>query len=364
MRSSLLTLLILLSLLSLRAVAQDTLRFSQTDTLKFRGLDSFARTVKYDNDIYKLTKELTAPYSADLFKVRAIFIWISWNIAYDYKLFNSGKDPRGLNCDGSVDCTLKEQAWERDYLNHVLSKKKAICFGYALLLKKMCEIAGIQCFIVNGYARGQYYEVGHSFYSNHSWSAVRINGQNYFMDACWAAGGCTEDEDSGKLNGFVRKYNNFYWLTPFDQLKKNHYPEDSIWVEDRRFTRQDFCNNPYYASSIVANLDLLSPSSGVIPAKVGDTLHFKFRYKVGLEYLQINSNAYRNPSIYREIGKGKSKLLAVDDWALKKQKYVSYKQNGDVYEFDYVVANASEDYIDLLFDYERAMRFRVKVAYE
>jgi hypothetical protein len=376
MRLTLLTLLMLMALALLQTSAQtpvdsslkvkhvDTLRFGSGDTLRFRQLDSLARTVKYDNDVYKLTNELIAPYSEDLYKVRAIFIWISQNIAYDYKLFNTGKDPRGLDCDGSVDCTLKIQAWKREYLDNVLKKKKAICFGYALLMQKMCEIAGVQCFIVNGYARGQYYEVGHSFYANHAWNAVRINGQNYFMDACWAAGTSIEDEDSGKLIGFQRQYRNFYWLTPFEQLKKNHYPEDSIWVYDKHFTRQDFSNNPYYASWIVADLDLLSPASGVIPAKVGDTLHFKFRFKGSFNYLQVNSNAYRNPSIYIEKGKGKNKLIALDDWALKKQKYVTFKKDGDLYEFDYVVANASEDYIDLLFDYERVMRFRVKVAYE
>jgi transglutaminase-like putative cysteine protease len=54
----------------------------------FKEIDSLARTIKYENDLPKLVNQLTQNYKTDTEKYRAIFVWITDNIAYDYKTYN------------------------------------------------------------------------------------------------------------------------------------------------------------------------------------------------------------------------------------------------------------------------------------
>lgn len=49
----------------------------------------------------------------------------------------------------------------------------------------------------------------------------------------------------------------------------------------------------------------------------------------------------------------------LDTFAIKKQQYVTYKQSGDTYVFVYVGKNISLDYLDILFNRQRTMRFKL-----
>src|SRR5579872_2226092 len=121
--------------------------------------DSVALAIKYESDIFHLTRQLTNPFRDDVLKARAIFRWITNNIAYDCKYFNrtayKGKEPKTFECssDDSLDCAIRKNVWEMAYVNHALDSKKAVCEGYAMLFKKMCEIAGIEAEVVPGYIR-------------------------------------------------------------------------------------------------------------------------------------------------------------------------------------------------------------------
>lgn len=84
-----------------------------------------------------------------------------------------------------------------------------------------------------------------------------------------------------------------------------------------------------------------------------------------LRYLQVNSNVFHNPVIGRWENMARQKRSwKPDTLALQKQQYVSFKQNGNRYEFDYIVTNNSLYYLDILFDYNRVMRFKVNVRKE
>ena len=61
-------------------------------------------TIKYADDINLLTKQLTSPFTDEIFKARAIFRWITENIAYDFKYYNRyyyrDREPKGFSCSG------------------------------------------------------------------------------------------------------------------------------------------------------------------------------------------------------------------------------------------------------------------------
>jgi len=46
---------------------------------------------------------------------------------------------------------------------------------------------------------------------------------------------------------------------------------------------------------------------------------------------------------------------------MKKQQYIPFRKNGDTYEFDYPVTDGSLYYIEVLFDYEKALKFNVSI---
>jgi len=333
------------------------LSYAQQDTT-FSKVDSIARTIRYDKDIYKLTRELTNPYDDQILKVRSIFIWITDNIRYDYKFVNKGKEVYEPACKTGDNCELVRKNWEYTYLRKILKKKKAICSGYSMLFKRMCDIAGVKCEVISGYAKTKFYEIGNKG-GSHAWNAVVIDSVYYLLDATWAAGGCDEDENTGKLLKFKKQYDNYYWFTSFHDLVRNHYPKDKRWEFDPNYTKEKYLDNPYYNGNVLAHINIFSPTTGVIKAKKGDTIHFEFDYSKKITYLQVNTNVFRNLTVMKYYPK--LKLWDEDTFALRRQKYIPFKRNGDRYKFDYIVTDNSLYYLDILFDYERALRFKVKI---
>jgi Transglutaminase-like superfamily len=330
--------------------------------ISFSVVDSVSRTIRYKTDIYRLTKELTDPYTEQTLKVRAIFIWITDNIRYDYKFINKEKEIKIPECTSEANCEEIYSEWEKSYLKKVIKKKKAICDGYARLFKKMCEISGITCEIVPGYSRTKPYQIGNAGSVDHAWNAVWVDSAYHFVDPTWAAGGCAEDEETGKLLPFRKRFNNYYWFTSFDDLSRNHYPKDDKWVFTPGYTKEIYAANPYYTSDVIGEIKLLSPASGIIKARQGDTIHFKFAYKESINRLQVNSDIFRNPDIWewKKIS-WRYKMQKVDTVALKQQRYIPFKKNADTYEFDYIVTGSSLYYLEILFDYRKVMRFHVEI---
>ena len=339
-----------------------------TPVIDYSRADSLALTVKYNGDINVLTKQLTGPFSNPTLKARAIFRWLTENVAYDYKYFNKyaadGPVAVTFNCpdDDTLDCHIKKQVWEIAYITRILDKGKGVCQGYAMLFKTMCGIAGIQSEVIPGYTRTEYYEIGTMGQLDHAWNVVLLNGTYYPVDATWAAGTCATGDD-GKLISFHKQFNDYYWLTPPDEFAKSHFPETGTKGLPAKFTKEKFMTTPYYAPGEASRIKLIAPATGIITAKRGDTIRFKLHYSGDLRQLQINTSAFQNPDIwyYQYINKHKT-IKTVDSLALKKQQYIKYKQQGDLYEFAYVVKDYTLDWIDLMFDKERVMRFKVKMG--
>lgn len=337
--------------------------FSQQPTPAFAAVDSFVSTVAYRNSLVDLTHKLTNPYPDQLRKARAIFKWITENIEYDYKYYNKyfykGKEPKTFRCKNEQQCEAKRVVWEAAYIDKILRRKKAVCQGYAMLFKKMCDLAGLRSEYIVGYIRTEPYQVGTAGTLDHAWNAVWIDSAYHLLDATWASGGCTKNDDD-KLLRFQKNYNDYYWLTPAAAFAKNHYPKNSQWSLLPQYTKDSFATNPYYQPGEIQNLQLITPASGIIHAQKGDSIRFTIAYNGRFKDLQINTNIFRNPDIwvYDETRKRK-KQRRLDTLALKRQQYISYHRTGNVYAFDYVITDNALYYIDILFDRKRMLRYKV-----
>ncbi len=207
-----------------KSIAEDEAAWVWTDTLEdadFSRVDSYVLQIKgrYKN-IPALAKDITQPFSTDEDKVRAIFRWMTNNIAYDCADYHNKNRSIGGSVTYNKKTTKEEKAgkWEDVYYKYatkVLRNKKGVCEGYATLFYELCRYSGIQCHVVTGKANTNL--EGKPKYGGHAWNKVRIGDDWYFTDVCWASGACDE-----KVTKFYKGLNNHYYLTSIEKPWDDH----------------------------------------------------------------------------------------------------------------------------------------------
>lgn len=206
------------------------LLFSQKKDYKridFTKVDSVAKS--YHGETLKnlplLTHNLTKNETTDVEKFRAIFKWVSENIKGSswYSEENISKRKRYQKD------TVKLKEWNKyitkKMMESLLHQKKTVCTGYAYLIKEMCFLSGIECVIVDGYAKTLNLNLKDNPIPNHSWNAVKLNNKWYLCDATWASGFSDK-----KNKEFVFDYRDVYFLTPPEIFIKDHYPIHLKWT--------------------------------------------------------------------------------------------------------------------------------------
>ena len=124
-------------------------------------------------------------------KVEAIYDWITEKVRYDYSHLNNNSYLLQFTAYAAV------------------RNRTAVCQGYANLLYRLANDAGIDCRIITG--------------GNHAWNIIQMNdGKYYCMDATW---------DEGK-NSYS------YFLKGLPEFSKTHTPQT------------DSYNTPYWTSYV------------------------------------------------------------------------------------------------------------------
>lgn len=172
-------------------------------------------------------------------KARAIFYWITHNIAYDVEnMYN-------VNFYQS-----KSEIVER-----ILKTRKGICMSYAELFNEIAGKTGLKSYTVDGYTK-QNDKVD---VVPHAWNALQIGSEWYLIDATWGAGYI----QNGK---FVRHIENNYFKANPQQYIVSHAPFDPLWqMLGYTVTNQEFYDGKTgssnrklfnYKDSIVHHLSL------------------------------------------------------------------------------------------------------------
>jgi hypothetical protein len=134
--------------------------------------------------------------------VRAIFRWITANIAYD--------------------ASAKTASWDPQL---VLTRRRAVCYGYAALFKALANAAGMKAEIIIGHSpKFKHDSAGKPHdWLNHAWNAVEVAGRWQLVDCCWGAGYLDE------RGRFVRSFTPHYLLTAPQVFVCDHLPQDPRW---------------------------------------------------------------------------------------------------------------------------------------
>jgi hypothetical protein len=173
---------------------------------------AYEKKVNTEEDLWRLSYFIRHTFTEDSLRLRAAFIWITKNIEYDIKAFQND-DNRAAQ------------------LHYVLRKKRAICSGYANLLKYFCDTYKIENELITGRARALRSDIhitNMRFQSNHAWNAVKINNQWRLIDPTWAAGVITDEDERDEVVKlkYQASLEEFYYFTPPERFSLNHYPSD------------------------------------------------------------------------------------------------------------------------------------------
>lgn len=197
-------------------------------TSKHQKIDDYSKRVPLFVGLSykKLSKHLTNPYLTDEDKVRSISFWITQHIKYDFKKANKIK-------------------YKLQSPNKTILKRKGICGDYALLFDKLCEQAGIQSEIIDGYSKGFYFEPNDTLIRadhTHTWNAVLINNEWKLIDVLWMSGDAVIKKQlfrrflywSFKIEftpkfKFEKNLNENFYLAQPDKFIETHLPLNSWW---------------------------------------------------------------------------------------------------------------------------------------
>lgn len=170
--------------------------FSAIDKKALQIPDSLTKTTD------QIANYITANFTTDNDKSRAIFIWVASNIQYDI--------------DNMFAINFYEKREEK--IAKPLRTRKGICENYASLFTDICQKAGLKAFVVEGYTK----QNGFTDYIPHAWAAALIDSNWFLFDPTWGSGYVND----GK---FFKKINNNYFKAAPTTFIKSHMPFDYLW---------------------------------------------------------------------------------------------------------------------------------------
>ena len=266
----------------------------------FKAIDKYAKKVpeQVTTSIESLSQHLTTEAENDLEKVRSIYVWITHNISYDKNAYKNG--------NGRINKNNKD----------VLSRKTAVCFGYATLFKALCAKAGISCEVISGYSKGTLTAKPKLEEPDHAWNAVKIDSAWYLLDATW--GSSLID----KTNDFVQTFDEGYFLTQPKYFVVNHLPADPMWqLLDCPIQPELFAQSP---DTILSHIQQTP-----VCFNYQDSIDNYLKLPVPLQVLKGSQNAYRfhpTASNKKELGH------AHFDYAQKKSEEVETYQTEEAFQ--------------------------------
>lgn len=272
---------------------------SEFNDIDFRKADSTADHYHGESltNLPLLSYKLTNGLNTEVEKFRALYVWVCKDIKNDYSFFMENKRQREYHQRDSI----KLYEWNKSFLPRVMTKlqneKQTVCTGYAYLLRELSRLAGIECIIVDGYARTASANVDRLGIPNHSWNAVKLNNKWYLCDPTWSSGTIYSH---GDVSIFVHEYNDGYFLTQPDFFFKNHFPIDHNWTLLDSTSVETFLNGPIvYNNAFKYGLNPITPLTLNLNVLKNDTLTLSF------ESLGIVDP----DKIYFELRSGSKKLI-------------------------------------------------------
>ena len=293
----------------------------------------------------ELAQTITAPFTTNREKVRAIFSWVAQHIAYRVKNARRIRTAQ-LNSFAGEEYmdTIRWNTANEVVAEMVLRSQSAVCDGYARLFKTLCDYAGIPSVIVTGYARDEITRTGAKFRANHNWNAVYTDSAWHLIDVTWASGYTSYFGDA-----FIKHFNDYYFFTDPKFFIEDHFPDDLQWTllptppAFKEFERAPYRPKPFIKYNIVS----YQPANGLIDVAVGDTIHIELEtsnaeadHRIGADSTCFNS---RMPDEYLAVA------------------FLQPNANGKKINYTYVVEQGDKEWLQLVYNKDIIMQYRLKI---
>jgi hypothetical protein len=292
--------LFIVTVLSISTCSYVNAQATDFDTLNFDIADSIAALYS-GHDLENpelLAQTLTKDLHTDVEKFRAIFRWVSNNIAYDvdsYHELHKKKQKFRYKREKLI-------KWQKKFhvklYKRVFEKNLALCSGYSMLLERMAKAVGLQCETVEGYARNYQDRIG-PLSLNHAWNVVHFGSKWYLVDVTWASGYV-----SNKITYFTKRFNEDYFLTDPFYFLAGHYPEKESWalLYDKP-TLKEFQRSPIKWDGFIRyKINQVYPTAGLLKVKMNTPVDFSFtsnHSKVPKEVtIEIHGHKYASDATY------------------------------------------------------------------
>ncbi len=293
-------------------------QISDFDAVNFAEADRIAlecKNEKLDN-LPELSYKLTSKLTTDVERFRAIFTWVCGNIANDYAYYSKNMRKRQRYKNDSLKLKNWNSQFRKATLKKLIKNNKTICTGYAYLVKKLSDLANIECEIVHGFARTSTVDVEKLDVPNHSWNAVKLDGKWYLCDPTWASG-----IPNPSTFQFEFQYNDGFFLSNPKLFGINHFPMDKKWLlidDTDETTFKTFIEAPVIYGKAYANL-----SNHFEPKKMHNTI-FK-NENITFKFQLLNPVDVKDVKLLIDSGYN-SKKIHPDSTIIKNQSLtVEYK---------------------------------------
>jgi hypothetical protein len=304
-----------------------TVSFAQITDPKYKYIDEDVQKLGSfaTKNVAEIADGITAKFSTNEEKTRAIFYWIANNIAIDPKAV-SKQDERNK---------LPEK---------VIEIRKATPLGFSLLLQEMCSYAKIRCLSVDGYVKNHAEEINEKAdQKNYSWNVVQL-GQSpetwYYIDACRASGFLDP-----KLTVFTKQFTSQYFFTDKKLFNLIYFPDNMAWM----LGEGDKNIKKFYALPVIGNqavgleMRKLAPLTGVIKTTIAKPVNFSFTIN--------NENTIKKISIL--IGSEKKK---------QKEEPMNFDNNDGRISFSFTFKKEDAFPIQIVADGKIVLQYLVEVT--
>ncbi len=277
--------------------------------LSFIDLDSAVRELHEAESIEETITQLSNLAETDMEKARAVYIWMTSNIAYDASAYFSGR--RAVTNPGGVFRT-----------------GKSVCQGYAELFNSLARGLGLDSRLISGYAKGYGYRDRSRFSrTNHAWNAVLVDGSWRLMDSTWGAGHVSN-------RSFVWDFSAFWFDCSPELFLWTHLPKEEEWqLTAEPISMTDYVVRKYYKSFFFESLYALGVEEAVMEASLSQGMGIPESYdQYDAEIEIVNAPIQKTLQSGEEI-EFQLRVPGVDQAAfVGNNKSFSYlKKNGDIF---------------------------------
>ncbi|UEC43069.1 MAG: hypothetical protein METHAR1v1_1060021 [Methanothrix sp.] len=238
-----------------------------------------------------LARYLSMAGDGDEERARAIYRWITAKIDYDVEASKGGPGVGGRGRSPE----------------EVLSERRGVCGEYSALFARLCQLSGLEAEVIPGIGKGSGYTVGSDIPGsrNHAWNAVKIDGEWRLVDSTWGAGYLDPRA------GFVEKFEEFYFLTPPEDLVWTHLPEDPRWqLLEEPLSREEFEGLPYPKAAFFNNdILILEPMEGTIGSDGEAAVHLSAPEEVGFIAELFDERGEKLPGRFAQVRRSGGEVL-------------------------------------------------------